>query len=63
MTRREWKAEVEKQLVLRGWKRKDLAEAVGMSQSYVSNTVCGSVNSKTLVKKISDVLGVEPFQE
>lgn len=63
MTRTEWKAEVEKQLTLRGWKRRDLAEAVGMSVSYVSNTVCGTARSKTLEKKISEILGIEPFSE
>ena len=63
MTRTEWKAEVEKQLTLRGWRRKELAEAVGLSVSHVSNTVCGSVRSKRLVEKISDVLGIEPYSE
>ena len=63
MNRIEWKAEVEKQLTLRKWKRKDLADAVGMSVSYVRNVVCGSVNSRTLAKKISEVLGIEPYSE
>lgn len=63
MNRIEWKAEIEKQLTLRGWKRKELADAVGMSVSYVSNAVCGSVRSKSLEKRISECLGIEPPQE
>lgn len=57
-----WKAEVEKQLVLRRWERQDLADAIGVSRIYVANTICGSVLSVSNVKRISEALGIEPFE-
>lgn len=63
MTRTEWKAELEKQMILRGWSRKDLADALDYSYSHVANTICGASASATLVKKISEILGIEPYSE
>lgn len=63
MDRTEWKAEVEKQLILRGWKRQDLAEMLGVSRIYVTNTICGSVKSRKNVERISEALGIEPYKE
>ena len=63
MNKIEWKAEVEKQLILQGKTRKSLAETLGYSWSHVANTICGSVRSKTAVERISEALGIEPYKE
>lgn len=59
---RAWKAEVEKQMTLRQWQREDLAKVIGVSRIYVANTICGSVLSVSNVKRISEALGIEPFE-
>lgn len=59
---RAWKAEVEKQLILRGWDRQNLADAIGVSRIYVANTICGSVRSVKNVNRISEALGIRPFK-
>lgn len=63
MTHREWKAEAEKQLTLRGWTRKDLAKQIHRSHHYVSTVMSGTVRSRIVVAEISRVLGIEPYSE
>ena len=63
MNRTEWKAEVEKQLILKGMTRSSLAKALGYSWSHVTNTISGSVHSRTAVDRISEALGIEPYRE
>jgi len=63
VTQREWRAEVEKQLVLCEMTRKELASLIGRSYSYVNGVIAGQIRSKTTVEMISDELGIEPYSE
>ncbi len=63
MTRKEWKAEVKKQMILRDWKIRDLAEAVGYSYSHIANTLNGGYAAQELFIEVSECLGIEPPQE
>ncbi|MBR4744009.1 MAG: helix-turn-helix transcriptional regulator [Oscillospiraceae bacterium] len=63
MTFTEWKAEVAKALTLKNMTKKDLAEATGYKYNYIAGVCCGTVFSRPAVKKISDVLGIEPYRE
>ncbi len=51
-------AETRKQLYLRGWKYKDLADAVGYSPNYVTNAMNDLYASRRLVRKIMEVLDI-----
>lgn len=57
----EWRIEVSNALMRRGMKRKDLAGVTGYSEAYIYGVVCGSIISRPAIKKISEVLGVEPY--
>ncbi len=63
MTFTEWKAELKKALVLRGWSLKDLAESTGYQYQYVCAISAGTQFSKQAIRKISDELGIEPLVE
>ena len=63
MTRREWKAEVMKQLILRDWTIRNLAESVGYSYSHITNALNGGLASRGLFSDISACLGIEPPTE
>ena len=63
MTFTEWRAEVQKQLALRKWTRKDLAAATGYKYTYVTAVIAGTQFSKVAVKRISEELGIEPLAE
>ena len=63
MTFDEWKAEVVKQLALRKWTRRELAESTGYKTSYIAGVVSGTVVSRPAIKAVSDELGIEPYVE
>lgn len=63
MTHREWKAEVEKALVLRDMTRKELAAKLGKSYTRVSAVIAGTARSKVMTAEISEELNIEPFSE
>ncbi len=53
-----FRAEIKKQLSLRGWKYKDLADAVGYSPNYITNAMNDLYASRRLVRKIMEVLDI-----
>lgn len=63
MTHREWQAEVEKQLVLQGMNRKQLAKQIERGYSYVTGVISGQIRSAKTVGLISEALGIEPYSE
>ena len=59
----EWKAEVAKALVLRGWSRRDLADSLGYTYQYMAAVCAGTSYSRKAIKAISNELNVEPYRE
>ncbi len=56
---REFKAEVKKQLYLRDWQHKDLAEAIGYSTASVDSFMCGTRFNCKVAKAIGETLGID----
>ena len=57
-----FKAEVKKALVLRRWKYKDLAKAIGVSESSIVNLMCRQTRgSDELIERISKELNVPRY--
>lgn len=63
MTLKEWRAEASKQMVLRDMTKKDLAEELGLTYHYIVAVMCGQVRTKRTIKRISDTLGIQPYDE
>ena len=59
----EWKAELTKQLMLRGMTRAQLAEKLDYSEHYIQHIICGDMRARKVIKAISDELGIEPYSE
>lgn len=53
-----FKAEVKKQLSLRNWKYKDLADTIGCSVHYINSIMGGGRCSEKIVDRIKEVLGI-----
>lgn len=54
----EWGKEVKKALIDRDMGTAELAEALNLSRSYVSNVINGNSNFSTVKERISEYLGV-----
>ena len=63
MRHSEWKAEVVNHLAAANKSRAELAEDIGYSESYVQHIICGDMKAKKAVKRISDALGIQPYNE
>ena len=55
---RSFRAEIKKELVLRGWKHKDLAKATGYSVNAIDSLMCGARASDKLVAAVADALSI-----
>ena len=61
MSKLEFKAEMKKQLTLRGWNYKDLSGHTGYSQQTIQVMMCDDAKlSNTAMKKFAEVLNIEP---
>ena len=57
-----FKAEVKKELAIRGWKYKDLAKAVGVSESSIVNLMCRQTRgSDELIDRVASELNVPRY--
>lgn len=54
----EWGKEVKKALIDKNMSTAELAEAINLSRSYVSNVINGNFNFPDVKQRISDYLGV-----
>ncbi len=60
MNKLEFKAEMKKQLTLRGWNYRDLSEHTGYSQQTIQVMMCDDDKlSNTAMKKFAEVLNIE----
>lgn len=57
----EWKAEVKKQLTLRGETLKDVAEALNWTYGYARQIASYRKDAPGAVRKLSEYLGIEPY--
>ena len=61
MNKTEFKAEVKKQLTLKDWSYKGLAEHTGYKQQSIQVMMCDDAKlSNTAMKKFAEVLNIEP---
>ena len=56
-----FKAEVKKQLELRGWKYADLAKATGYSLGAIESLMCGARASDRLCKAVAEALSIPEY--
>ncbi len=56
-----FRAEVKKQLDLKGWKRKDLAAATGYSVHSINSAIRGVRQSEKLIGAIDDALNIPKY--
>lgn len=60
MTKLEFKAEVKKQLFLRGWNYKDLAASTGYTHQTIQVIMCDDTKlTDCAMDRISEALGIE----
>lgn len=58
---KEFRAEIRKQLSLRGWKYKDLAAASGYTTSAIEAFMCGTRTSDGLAEAIAKALDIPAY--
>ena len=58
---KEFRAEIRKQLSLRGWKYKDLASATGYTVKTIESFMCGSRTSDGLAEAIAKALDIPAY--
>lgn len=59
LTNLEFRAEVRRQLTLRGWTYKDLAKWSGLSRAVVNRYMCGNYPNDLPKEPIAKALGIE----
>ncbi|MDE7193358.1 MAG: helix-turn-helix transcriptional regulator [Oscillospiraceae bacterium] len=56
----EFKGEVKKQLEKRRWKYRDLAKAIGVSESTIRSVMCGARGTDEVIKAMIEALNIPP---
>ncbi len=53
-----FRAEIKKELTLRGWTYDDLAYYTGYRRNYIQNIMCGTIGSRRAARRIAEVLDI-----